>query len=225
MAGVDDDCRKWFRKQLKKRAKCNFLLLKKGVEVATKCTDAGPEPAGCDPADYTAAILALSHGETDQQTDPGSAQAVGSEALTDQVKCQKFFGKAAANFANKLVTLVQIECIDAGVDSESCRNTQSNSAKSRLDAIDNCTADQQLDVDSGLLVPDADPPCDECIDMAGIIDQKCLKDCFRTNIEELADGVIGDIPECGDGILQQGEFCDDGNLTDGDGCNSLCQVE
>jgi cysteine-rich repeat protein len=61
----------------------------------------------------------------------------------------------------------------------------------------------------------------------GAIDKKCLKGCFRLALDELSDGMIGDLPECGDGIVQPsgGEFCDDGNIVNGDCCSSACTVE
>ena len=58
-----------------------------------------------------------------------------------------------------------------------------------------------------------------------MIDRKCLKACFESNLAELASALVGDVPVCGDGIPQNGEFCDDGNQGDGDCCSSLCGVE
>lgn len=225
VAGVDNDCLKWTKKQLKKRAKCNFLLLKKGSEKAEKCTDAGPEPAGCDPGDHVEAILALTHDGNDQQTDPFNAQGVDFAALKNQVICQKRLGKAAANFAKKRMKLVQKRCVAANLDSEDCRDSQTNTAKKKLDQIDKCQGDQMVDGGSGLTVPDVAAPCDTCIDGLGAIDRKCLKRCFQLSVAELTDGIIGDTPVCGDGILQAPEFCDDGNLVNGDCCSDACTVE
>ena len=47
----------------------------------------------------------------------------------------------------------------------------------------------------------------------------------QSALDQLSDGILGDVPVCGDGILQGGEFCDDGNLVDGDGCSSVCGNE
>jgi cysteine-rich repeat protein len=224
VASLDDECFKWAKKQLKLRSKCNFLLLKKGVEKADKCKDAGPEPAGCDDGDHVEAILALAHDGNDQQTDPFNAEGVDFAMLRDQVVCQKRLGKAAANFSKKRMKLVQKKCLDANLDSEDCRDQQTNAAKKKLDQIDKCQGDQMVDGGSGLTVPDVAAPCDTCI-VAGVIDRKCLKSCFQLAVAELTDGLIGDLPECGDGILQAPEFCDDGNLVNGDCCSDTCTVE
>ncbi len=227
VAGVSSDCLKWAKKQLIKRAKCNFLLLKKGPAAALKCKDGGPEPVDCDPGDFVQAVLALSHGGNDQQTDPMTAEGVDIALLGDQVKCQKALGKVGAKFVSQRNKLVQTKCVDAGLDSESCRGSQSNAAKPKLDLVDKCLADQATDGGTGRIVPDVDAPCDVCIDGLGVIDRKCLKSCLQLALDQLSDGIIGDLPECGDGILQAGggEFCDDGNTTDGDCCSSSCSVE
>lgn len=227
VAGADSDCLKWTKKQLIKRAKCNFLLLKKGPSAALKCKDAGPEPVGCDPGDFVAAILALSHGSNDQQTDAMNAEAVDLEVLKDQVICQKRLGKAAAKFVAARNKYVQVKCVAAAADSEDCRGSQSQAAKPKLDQIDKCLGDQLVDGGTGRIVPDVAAPCDACIDGGGAIDKKCLKGCFQVALDELSDGIIGDLPECGDGIVQPGggEFCDDGNTTDGDCCSATCTVE
>jgi cysteine-rich repeat protein len=210
-----------------KRAKCNFLLLKKGPSAAPKCKDAGPEPANCDPGDFVEAVLALSHDSNDQQTDPMNAEGVDVTMLGDQVKCQKRLGKAAAKFVAARNKYVQTKCVAGMTDSDSCRNSQSNAAKPKLDQIDKCVGDQMVDGGTGRIVPDVAAPCDTCIDGLGVIDKKCLKGCFQVALDELSDGMIGDLPECGDGIVQPsgGEFCDDGNTTNGDCCNSTCTVE
>jgi cysteine-rich repeat protein len=225
IAGISKDCRKWVKKQLKFRAKCNFLLLKKGPSAALKCKDAGPEPPDCDPGDFVEAIEALSHGGNDQQTNPGAAEGVDPVVLKQQIKCQKFFGKAAVNFANKRIKRAQKLCIEGGVDSESCRASRSNEAKPKLDKIDKCTVDQMVDGGTGRVVPQVGPPCDFCIDGGGAIDRKCLKACFLLTAGDLSDGILGDTPECGNGIVQSGEFCDDGNTTGGDCCSASCTVE
>jgi len=85
--------------------------------------------------------------------------------------------------------------------------------------------DQDIDGATGRPVPDVGSPCDPCIDGAGVINRKCLKDCFQVAVGELTDGIIGDVSVCGNGIVQPGEFCDDGNLTPGDCCDELCRVE
>jgi cysteine-rich repeat protein len=227
VAGVVNDCLKWSKKQLIKRAKCNFLLLKKGPAAATKCKDAGPEPIGCDPGDFVEAILAFSHDSNDQQTDPMNAEGVDYDVLRDQVLCQKRLGKAAAKFVAKRNKLVQTKCIAQSLDSEDCRSDQSRDARPKLDQIDKCTGDQMTDGGTGRIVPDVAAPCDTCIDMLGQIDRKCLKGCFQLALDELSDGIVGDLPECGDGILHTGggEFCDDGNTTNGDCCSSACAIE
>lgn len=224
VADLDKECITWVKKQLKARAKCNFLLLKKGPTAAAKCTDAGPEPANCDPGDFIDTILALSAGDNDQQTNPMAAEGV-DVALKDQVNCQKRFGKAAVNFANKRIKLVQKLCIDQATDTEDCRAARSKEAKKKLDQIDKCAVDQATDGGTGRIVPAVGVPCEGCIDGGGVIDRKCLKACFQITLDELTDGIIGDLPECGDGILQPGEFCDDGNTTGGDCCSATCTVE
>jgi len=223
-AEVGKECAKWLKKQLKLRAKCNYLLLKKGPDAGLKCRDAGPEPANCDPGDFADAILALAHGGNDQQTDPPSADLIDAIALKDQITCQKRLGKAAAIFAAKRVQLIDKKCLATGLDSESCRNTQTNDTKKKLDQIAKCVGDQVLDGMTGRAVPQAGEPCDVCIDGGGAFDQKCMRACFQTTIAELSDGIVGDIAECGNGIVQTGEFCDDGNLLDGDCCSSSCGV-
>jgi cysteine-rich repeat protein len=226
IAALDKECFKWTKKQLIKRAKCNFLLLKKGAEAATKCKDAGfPEPANCDPGDFVEEILAFSHALNDQQVDPPSAEGVDPILLKDQIKCQKRFGRAAALFAKKRMILIKKKCVDALVDTEDCRADQSNSAKKKLEQISKCTGDQMLDPMNGRLVPQTSAPCDVCVDGGGAIDQKCLRSCYELAVAELTDGIIGDVPVCGNGILQGGEFCDDGNTVNGDCCSDSCTVE
>jgi len=225
VSGVDKDCQKWVKKQLKLHAKCNFLLLRKGPEAADKCKDEGPEPPACDPGDNVEAILALAHGVNDQQTDAGNAEGVDNDVLGDQVKCQKRFGKAAAVFSAKRIKLVDKKCVQTGLDTEDCRSDQTRDSKSKLDQIAKCAADQDTDGGTGRIVPDVGDPCSTCIDGGGAIDTKCLRSCFELAIAELSDGIIGDVPVCGNGIVQPGEFCDDGNLVNGDGCSSLCEVE
>jgi cysteine-rich repeat protein len=173
----------------------------------------------------TEAILALAHGVDDQQVDPPNAEGVDATVLKEQIKCQKRFGKAAANFSAKRLKLIQKNCVDAGQDTDPCRDAQSRTAKKKLDQIDKCVVDQQVDGGTGLPVPALGAPCDVCIDGGGAIDRKCLKSCFEIAIDELSDCIMGDLPVCGDGILQPGEFCDDGNTIDGDGCSSTCTVE
>jgi cysteine-rich repeat protein len=224
IAGVDSLCLRWVKKQLRLRARCNFLLLKFGPSAV--CSDASAdEPVGCDPGDYVAAILALGHGGNDQQTDPPSAEAVDFAGLLhDQVVCQRLFGRAALVFAAKRSKLVDKNCVDAGVDSEACRAARSNDAKLPLNAIDRCGVDQLVDPMTGRAVPQVGVPCDPCIDGLGNIDRKCLKSCFQTALDELSDGIVGDLPICGNGILQSPEFCDDGNTSGADCCSATCTV-
>jgi cysteine-rich repeat protein len=225
LAGLATDCKKWAKKQLKLRDKCNARILKSGGAVALeKCKDAGPAPMGCDPGGHVAAVLALAHGANDQQTDVASGQAVDLEALSDQAKCQKLFGKAAVRFTTVLAGRIQSECVKPGDDSETCRDQQANAAKAKLDPIDDCNAAVAVDGATGRSVPLVGEPCASCIGPQGTIDEKCLKACFESSLRELAGGLVGDVPVCGDGIPQNGEFCDDGNTDDGDCCTSLCGV-
>jgi cysteine-rich repeat protein len=226
VAGIDRDCSKWVRKQLKLRDKCNALTLKKGGTVASaKCRDAGPVPTGCDSGLHVEAILAMAHGMNDQQTDPAAGESVDRSLLKDQVNCQKRFGKAAVKFATKRITLIQKRCINPALDSPACRDDQSQTSRKALEQIDKCSADQMVDSATGRSVPDLGEPCDVCLGAGGTIDRVCLKACFQSALDQLSDGILGDVPVCGDGILQGGEFCDDGNLVDGDGCSSLCGNE
>jgi cysteine-rich repeat protein len=232
VAGVTRDCLKWMRKQHKKRAQCNLLILKKGGAVAVeKCKDAcSPkdpypcEPVDCDPSNYVEAALALSFGGNDQQTDMINGLAIDTDLLADQFKCQKHLGLAAANYLKKRNQLVEVNCIEENLDSESCRATQTQEAKNTLDRITKCVGDQMVDLDSSLVVPDVETPCDACIDWP-TIDLKCMRSCFESVLGEYSDLIIGDVPECGNGITQSPEQCDDGNLTDGDCCDSSCMLE
>jgi cysteine-rich repeat protein len=225
-AGLATDCKKWAKKQMKLRDKCNARILEYGGAVALeKCKDRSlDEPLACDPGDHVEAALRLAHGGNDQQTDVASGEAVDTAALEDQVRCQALFGKAAVKFLAALAARVQAECVKTGEDSEACRDAQRNALKGKLDPIDDCNADAMADGATGRVVPEVGPPCFTCIP-AGAVDKKCLKACFESELAELASGLVGDVPVCGDGILQNGEFCDDGNLVDGDCCSSLCGVE
>ena len=226
LAGVESECSKWVKKQLNTRAKCNFVILKKGPETAVaKCKDAGPAPLACDPGLHVEEILAMSHGINDQQIDPASGEAVDMDILSDHVKCQKKLGKVAFKYASKRVSKVQKACVLSGLDSYGCREEQSEDILGKLDAIDTCIGNTMVDDGTGRVVPDLGEPCDVCIDGSGAIDKKCVKGCFRRVLDELSDGIVGDVPVCGDGILQGGEFCDDGNTADGDGCSALCGLE
>ncbi len=48
----------------------------------------------------------LAHSANDQQVDAGSAQAVNTVTLADQVTCQKRIGRAVAGFAAQRIKLV-----------------------------------------------------------------------------------------------------------------------
>jgi cysteine-rich repeat protein len=235
IAELDKECFKWVKKQLRFLAKCNFLLLKKGPEAAEKCRDAGPEPPDCDPGNHVDAILALSHGVNNQHADPNNALSVSLDLMKRQIICQKLFGKAAANYAIKRSKLVDRKCAgenaDPTVDPEDCREDQGKDSKRKLDVIDKCDVPQTTDPNNGRRAPDVGPPCDVCIadveDPPGEwqIDRKCLKGCFEMVLNELSDGIVGDLPVCGNSILQPPEVCDDGNLANGDCCSDICWAE
>jgi cysteine-rich repeat protein len=229
IAGVDKDCLKWMKKQMKLRAKCSYKVLKKGADKADTCKDAGPEPTLpelCDPGDFVEAVLAFSHGANDFQLDPFSAPDVDEKAHKDQIKCQKRFGKAAVNFIIKYTKLVDKKCVQAGLDSEECRVDLVNAKniKKKLDQIDKCVTDQIVDGGTGTIIPEVGDPCMSCIS-GSVLDRKCMKGCFESHLIVLGDGMVGDFPECGNGILQSPEFCDDGNLVNGDCCSDICTVE
>ena len=222
IAGVDSDCLRWVKKQLRLRSRCNFLLLKLGPTAV--CKDASiEEPPGCDPGNHVEAILGLSHGANDQQTDQMNAMGVDFDALHDQVVCQRHLGRAALVFAAKRSKLVDKICVDGGIDSVDCRADRSRDARPPLDIVDRCNTAQLVDGGSGLTVPVVGSPCDACID-AAVLDRRCMKSCFQTAIDELSDGIVGDVAECGNGIQQPGEFCDDGNLSAADCCSATCTV-
>ncbi len=225
IAGLDKDCFKWVKKQAKKRAKCNDLLLKKGNIKADKCKDAGPEPLDCDPGDFVESIVAFAYAGNDQQLDPPTGLNVDQDLLKDQTKCQKRFGKAAVNYTMKRSQLADKKCVAQGIDSDICRDAQAGIAKKKLDQIDKCVGDQMVDGATGLIVPDVTAPCDVCIDGLGALDRKCLKSCFQLVMDDISDGLVGDVPLCGNGIVQTPEFCDDGNTTAGDCCSDSCTVE
>jgi cysteine-rich repeat protein len=225
VAGLDIDCLRWLRKQLRVRSRCNFLLLKGGPAFASRCRDfSADEPPGCDPGEHVAAILGLSHGPNDQQTDPPNAEGVDFDVLRSQVICQRLFGRAAFAFAVKRSKLVNNLCIVPELDSEDCRADRSRDSRRPLDAIDRCGVAQMVDGGTGRSVPTVGAPCDACIDGGGAIDRKCLKSCFQTAVDELSDGIVGDVPVCGNGIQQGGEFCDDGNTSNADCCSDACAV-
>lgn len=224
-AGLATACKKWSKKRMKLRNKCNATILKLGGAASlAKCKDAPTEPVDCDPGQQVDAVLALAHGGNDQQRDVASGEAVDLALLGDQAKCQKLFGKAAVKFTSALAARIQSECVKTGDDSPDCRAKQQAAVRKKLDPIDDCGADAAVDGATGRTVPEVSQPCSSCI-VAGVVDRKCLKACFESNLAELASGLVGDVPQCGDGIPQNGEFCDDGNASDGDCCSSLCGVE
>ena len=224
-AGVDSLCLKWVKKQLKLRAKCNASLWTLGPAGVDKCKTAGVEPLGCDPANYVEKMLALGFGDTDQQDDPLTALTLDRVALSDQVACQRYLGKAVAGFVAKRMKSVQTSCVVPLADNEDCRLTVSADSNPKLGVIDGCTTTQQTDPDSLLTAPSVGSPCEaQCID-AGTLDRKCLKSCFELELASLSDGILGDVPDCGNGVIQAGEACDDGNVDDGDCCSAICLVE
>ena len=227
IAGLDKYCAKWVKKQLKLRSKCNWFLLKFGAEVgALKCRDAGEEPLNCDNGEYVPGILALAHGDTDQQLNPTAALGpIDSTVMLNQLNCQRFIGKAATNFTAVRSKRVQNLCIKTGVDSQSCRDARTKEAAPKLTVIDNCVGEPAADVLTGLVVPDLADPCKSTCVVGGVLDRRCLKSCFSLELSEASDGIIGDLPECGNGILQQGEGCDDGNFVNGDCCSDQCVPE
>jgi cysteine-rich repeat protein len=223
-AGLSADCKRYAKKRLKLRNKCNALILKLGgAEAALACKDVELEPPACDEGNHVEAVLSLGHGGNDQQDDVASGQAVDLDALAAQAKCQARFGKAALKFTTALAARIQSECVKPGDDSEACRAQQAAAVGKKLDAIDDCAADPAADGATGRVVPQAGGTCSECL--VGGTDAKCVKDCFERELRGLADGLVGDAPVCGDGIPQNGEFCDDGNTADGDGCSALCGME
>lgn len=226
LAGLSKDCLKYTKKQMKMRAKCNRTLwMKGGAEGSLKCKEAEDEPIDCDPANYSEGTVALAFGGMDQQTNAPAASLIDYKAVPDQAKCQNFLGKAAVNFITRRNLLVQKKCIDLVLDSDACRAQQVADSKVKLDLIDKCLGDQVTDGGSGLVLPSVDEPClSQCI-TAGVLDRKCMKDCFNLELSTLSDLLIGDVPECGNGIQQGGEFCDDGNLDNGDCCSSTCTNE
>jgi len=233
VASISDDCLKWSKKQLKKRAKCNYILLKLGgTDGAPKCKDAcfpdpSPcEPVNCDPGNIVETVLAFAHDGNDQQAlpDPSTAQGVDTTVLGDQVKCQKRFGFGAANYMKKRNALVESKCLNQNLDSQACRDTQSQAAKKKLDTIAKCVGDQDVDV-SMLVVPDVKDPCSSQCIAGGVIDTKCMRSCFQSVLDGYSDLMIGDIPVCGNGITQPPEECDDGGTMAGDGCDATCQLE
>ncbi|MFN2376544.1 MAG: hypothetical protein ABR538_08395 [Candidatus Binatia bacterium] len=226
VAGLDKDCLKWVKKEVKFQGKCNYLLWKLGGAAGSlKCKVNDPEPVGCDPAAYAEEVLQLSFGQMNQQVDAPNADAVDLELLNDQSKCQRFLGKAGANFLIKRNILVQKRCVAALTDTDACRAQATKDARARLSLIDKCVTAQGTDVMSGLTLADVDEPCRaQCI-AAGVLDRKCLKDCFEFEVSTLSDGLLGDVPACGDGVVSAGEACDDGNVVDGDCCSATCTAE
>lgn len=227
LAGLSTDCKRYAKKRLKLRSKCNALILKLGGAVAAeKCKDAPAEPLACDEGDHVEAVLEVGHGGNDQQGGLPAGEAVDLEVLGAQAKCQALLGKAALKFTTALAARVQSECVKTGDDSLDCRARQATAVRRKLDAIDDCAADPAADGATGRVVPQAGGSCSACIELAaGGLDAKCLKACFERDLRTLADGLVGDVPVCGDGIPQNGEFCDDGNVEDGDGCSAVCGVE
>lgn len=226
IAGLDKDCTKWVKKQIKLRGKCNALLSKLGGAAGElKCKTAGDEPPFCDPANYVEEALVLSFGQMDQQVNPPAALGTDKAIVGEQEKCQKRIGKAAANYLIKRNQRVQKTCIDKLLDSDACRATAGSDSRSKLTGIDKCVVDQLVDPMSGLTVFDVGEPCrSDCI-AAGVLDRKCLKTCFELELATLSDGVMGDVPLCGNGILQGAEVCDDDNVDNGDCCSSTCTAE
>jgi cysteine-rich repeat protein len=226
IAGLSKDCLKWVKKEIKFKGKCNYSLWKLGgAEGSLKCKNAGPEPADCDPAAYVDEIVALSFGDMDQQTDPINADAINLDLLSDQSKCQRLIGKAGANYAARRNQLVQKTCVDALDDDDACRQQATQDSKAKLDVLDNCVTDVEVDVMTGLSIADVDEPCRaQCI-TAGVLNRKCLKDCLQLEVGAFSDNLVGDVPLCGNGVTQAGEACDDGNVVSGDCCSSVCGHE
>jgi cysteine-rich repeat protein len=225
-AGLSADCKRYAKKRLKLRGKCNALILKLGgAAAAEECKDVELEPSPCDDGDHVEATLGLGHGGNDQQPFLPAGEAVDLEVLGAQAKCQALFGKASLKFMTALAARIQSECVKPGADSADCRAQQAAAVRRKLDAIDDCAADPAADGATGRIVPQAGGSCFACLQGGGGLDAKCLKDCFERELRSLADGLVGDVPICGDGIPQNGEFCDDGNTTDGDGCSAVCGVE
>jgi cysteine-rich repeat protein len=229
IAAIDKECLKWVKKETKFKGKCNYSLWKLGgTEGSLKCKNAGIEPTIpelCDPANYVDAVVALSFGVMDQQTDPLNADAIDLEVLNDQSKCQRSIGKAAANFFARRNQYVKKICVDDLADDTACRDQATQESKAKLSLIDKCVTNQGTDVMSGLDIADVEEPCrSQCI-IAGALDRKCLKDCFALELGALSDNLIGDVPLCGNGVVQAGEGCDDGNGTNGDCCSAACTPE
>jgi cysteine-rich repeat protein len=227
LAGLSAECKRYAKKRLKLRSKCNALILKLGgAAAAAKCKDVDAEPAACDEGDHVEAALWLGHGGNDQQPFLPGGEAVDLETLGAQAKCQALLGKASFKFLTALAARVQSECVKPGDDSLDCRARQASAVRKKLEAIDDCTVDPAADGATGRVVPQAGGSCFACLQANGSeLDAKCLKACFERELRDLADGLVGDVPVCGDGIPQNGEFCDDGNTEAGDGCSPVCGVE
>lgn len=225
-AGLDKDCHKWVKTELKRAAKCNAILLKLGGTAgALKCKVSEVLPVGCFAGPQLTQTHELSAGQTNQYPDPPAALGVDKDEVGDQMKCQKSLGKAGVNYFLQRIKRVQKYCVDAGADDEACRLQASKDSSKKLDTIDKCVTAQATDSVSGLTLGDVGEPCRaDCI-TAGTLDRKCLKTCFGFELDSLSDGQIGDVPECGNGIVQSGEACDDGGLANGDCCSSTCTAE
>ena len=225
-AGLSSDCKRYAKKRLKRRNKCNALILKLGgAAAAEKCKDVEPEPPACDEGNHVEATLEIGHGGNDQQPLLPAGEAVDLEILGAHAKCQARIAKASFKFLTALAARIQSECVKPGADSPDCRSKQAAAARKKLDGIDKCAADPLADDATGRVVPQAGGSCFVCLEGGGGLDAKCLKGCFERELRSLADGLAGDVPICGDGIPQNGEFCDDGNTAAGDGCSALCGVE
>src|SRR5262249_18587366 len=149
-AALAADCKKWAKKRLKLRDKCNATILKYGGTASIeKCKDAPPMPEGCDVGGNVDGVLGLSHGDNNQQQDVASGEAVDPAALAAQLKCQAFFAKAATKFFGTLAGRIQSECVKPGDDSWTCRDQQAAAARKKLDAIDDCAADALADGATG----------------------------------------------------------------------------
>lgn len=232
IAELDKQCFSWVKRQLRRRSKCNFLLLRDGGTAgAPKCKDAcrkkdldlgltppceltDPTTLGpCDESNVVEKILAFAHESpptgNDQQSlgDPSTAQGVtytpnADGGVQEQVVCQKQFGKAAFAYMFRRTARVRANCVAAQADNEACRARESQASAKPLGKIDTCVVNQTTDPGTGRLLPQVQEPCSSMCISGGVIDRKCLKSCFQGVLDGLSDALIGEVAVCGNGIMQ-----------------------
>jgi len=158
-------------KSAKRAVACDYKRLRKGP--SESCTITTPPPCA---GSLVTDLVALAYGANNPP-----AAAVDRRALKDQLRCQKYIGKAIANFAGKKLLYLTKGMTPADASAK---------ARRLLDKMpDKCLVTVAQDV-SGVILPDVGKQCDAAVGApATAVNATSLHDALLTLLETWVDRV------------------------------------